>query len=394
MSVRRTRTSTGTSEVAAQMPTLDVVRRLTDVHVLTQLMAEEMLTRSQISVRTGISKPTISESVKRLGIAGRVVECGPQNDGSRGRTGTYCRLADGLGVALAMHAGPEGVLADVLDLRGNVVHHAEQPVRSPITPRQLSSAIERVARGAKESVPAPVLAVSMSIADPVNQRSGQITNLPNSPFLIGELRPHAVLARLGFGREIVVIDNDTNFGALAEHRQGSAKHLDDFGYLWLGAGIGLGLIINGRIHRGWTGLAGEIWQTVTRGPDGRALRLIECFTQLGLTTAGTSAIDVDRVASILASKDARNAKTRAAIVDAVAVAVANSTALINPEAVVVAGPWSDQGSLRERLAEAMRGAAVPTEIRAPRIPGNPFLVGARIDALDRARDRILTAPAG
>jgi predicted NBD/HSP70 family sugar kinase/biotin operon repressor len=375
-----------------EKPTLDVVRRMTDAHVLTQLMTDEMLTRSQIAARTGISKPTISESIKRLSIAGRVVESGRQTDGSRGRTGTYCRLADEIGVAVAMHAGPEGVLVDVSDLRGTTIYEAQQPVDSPITPRRLGSVIERVARSAKSSVQAPPLAISMSIADPVNQKSGRITSLPNSPFLIGELRPHSVLARVGFELDCVVIDNDTNFGALAEHRQGNAQDLEDFGYLWLGAGIGLGLIINGRLHRGWTGLAGEIWQTITRGPNGQAIGLVECFTELGLTGPGTSAIDVGRISAILASSDARDDPTRNIIVNAVSTALANATALINPQAVVVAGPWSDYGSIRSRLADSMREAAVPTEIRTPQIDGNPFLAGARIDALDRARRRVLEAP--
>ena len=110
----------------------------------------------------------------------------------------------------------------------------------------------------------------MSVADPVDQRTVRIVNLPNSPFLVGELRPYAVLARLGIERDIVVVDNDTNFGAIAEHRAGAGQGIDDFGYLWLGAGIGIGFILNGALHRGWTGLAGEIWHTVTGGPDGTA----------------------------------------------------------------------------------------------------------------------------
>ena len=48
MPARRTESDSRTAVTGTQMPTLDVVRHLTDVHVLTQLMAEEMLTRSQI----------------------------------------------------------------------------------------------------------------------------------------------------------------------------------------------------------------------------------------------------------------------------------------------------------------------------------------------------------
>jgi predicted NBD/HSP70 family sugar kinase len=393
------KTDTATSDTVprqaladTEKPSLDVVRRLTDVHVLSHLMADNMLTRSQIAARTGISKPTISESVKRLTLAGRVVESGLQNDGSRGRAGTYCRLADGIGVAVAMHAGPEGVLSEVVNLLGNVIYRSERPVDSPITPRRLGGVIERVARLAKEHAPGPALAISMSIADPVDQRSGRITNLPNSPFLIGELRPHAVLTRVGFDAKCVVVDNDTNFGAIAEHSQGTAQDLADFGYLWLGAGIGLGLVINGRLHRGWTGLAGEIWQTTTRGPKGQAVGLVDCFAQLGLSAAGSSAIDIDRVAAILESPAPRDVAVARSIIDALTVAISNVAALINPQAVIVAGPWADCGSLRRQLGEALRNAAVPTSVRPSSISGNSFLTGARIDALDRARNHILQTP--
>jgi predicted NBD/HSP70 family sugar kinase len=393
------KTETATSDRAPRQavadpekPSLDVVRRLTDVHVLSTLMADDLLTRSQIAARTGISKPTISESVKRLTLAGRVVESGQQNDGSRGRAGTYCRLADGIGVAIAMHAGPEGVLSEVVDLRGNVIHRSERPVDSPITPRRLGGVIERVARLAKEHAPGPALAISMSIADPVDQRLGRITNLPNSPFLIGELRPHAALTRVGFDANCVVVDNDTNFGAIAEHSQGKAQDLDDFGYLWLGAGIGLGLVINGRLHRGWTGLAGEIWQTTTRGPKGQAVGLVDCFSQLGLCVAGSSAIDIDRVVAILESPAPRDVAVARSIVDALTVAISNVAALINPQAVIVAGPWADCGSLRRQLGEALGNFSIPTSLRPTSLAGNSFLTGARIDALNRARNHILQTP--
>ena len=141
-------------------------------------------------------------------------------------------------------------------------------------------------------------------------------------------------------------------------------------------------------------MAGEIWQTTTRGPDGGALDLVECFTRLGLTIPGTNAIDVERVANMLESSKHEDKVTTDSVVEAVSVALANVTALINPEALVVAGPWSARGSLLPRLIHAMKTAAVPTEVRPTLIAGNSFLAGARINALDRARDRVLNAPPG
>lgn len=373
---------------AFEMPSLDVVRRLTDMHVIGQLMEHEVLTRAELASRTGISKPTISESIRRLGLEQRVVSSGNQT-GGRGRSGTYYRLVDDLGVALAMHAGPEGVFADVLDLRGTVLHHGEEPIEVPCSPRKLTAAIERVARAAVSAVPIVVRAVSLSFADPVDQRSDRIASMPNSPFLVGELKPYALLARLGFDRTVVVVDNDTNFGALAESRIGAGADLETFGYLWLGAGIGLGVIINSALHRGWSGLAGEIWQTTTFVEGHGPMYLNECFTRLGLPVSAAGAIDLDELGHVLASAADDAAPLRSAVVDAVAVALSNAIALLNPEAVIIAGPWADSGRVREAITERINRSPITAEIREPQVKGNPFLIGAQIDALERARRTVL-----
>jgi glucokinase len=54
------------------------------------------------------------------------------------------------------------------------------------------------------------------------------------------------------------IDNDVTAGAIAEHRWGAGRGIDDFMYLAIGTGIGAGLVLNGRLYRGARNLAGEI----------------------------------------------------------------------------------------------------------------------------------------
>lgn len=60
----------------------------------------------------------------------------------------------------------------------------------------------------------------------------------------------------------VVVDNDTNLAALAEHRHGAARGVDDAVMVALGTGIGGGLVIGGRVHRGARGFAGELGHIV------------------------------------------------------------------------------------------------------------------------------------
>ena len=94
-----------------QRPSLEMVRQLTDRRVFEQLLEAETLTRAEIAARTGISKPTISESVRRLIDAGLVGESGRQAN-ARGRAGTYCHVRTDTAAAMAVSVGPDGVVID------------------------------------------------------------------------------------------------------------------------------------------------------------------------------------------------------------------------------------------------------------------------------------------
>src|SRR4051795_7997382 len=97
-------------------PTLDLLRSLSDEHVLRALMEQRRATRAEIASATGLSKPTVSESVRRLEEAGAVVDTGERTTG-RGRVGTYYALAPS-GHALVVSVAPEGIVAETLDIYG------------------------------------------------------------------------------------------------------------------------------------------------------------------------------------------------------------------------------------------------------------------------------------
>jgi glucokinase len=67
----------------------------------------------------------------------------------------------------------------------------------------------------------------------------------------------------------VVVDNDANMALLAEHRRGSARGARHAVLVALGTGIGSGLLLDGRIYRGATGVGAELGHVVLdlHGPD-------------------------------------------------------------------------------------------------------------------------------
>ena len=69
----------------------------------------------------------------------------------------------------------------------------------------------------------------------------------------------------------VVVDNDVNVGAWGEYQAGAGKKQDNLLTIFIGTGIGGGLILNGKLYSGALGTAGEIGHTVVhaRAPLGR-----------------------------------------------------------------------------------------------------------------------------
>jgi glucokinase len=67
----------------------------------------------------------------------------------------------------------------------------------------------------------------------------------------------------------VVVDNDSNMALLAEHRRGAARDARHAALVALGTGIGSGLLFDGRIYRGATGVGAELGHIVLdlHGPD-------------------------------------------------------------------------------------------------------------------------------
>jgi predicted NBD/HSP70 family sugar kinase len=352
-------------------PTLELLRSLSDEHVLRALMAQPRATRAEIAAATGLSKPTVSESVRRLSANGAVVDTGERTTG-RGRVGTYYALGPSAGRALVASLAPEGIVAEAVDVYGEVVARAQAPVSRSPGAGQVARTLKRVAREVGGSFRLAVV----SAADPVDRQSGRLVELPDAPFLIGELDAPAVLAALVDGP--VTVDNDVNWAARAEHGH------RDFVYLFLGEGLGCAVMSDGEVRRGHGGLAGEIAHMVTVGPRGEAMRLTDVFAALGLRRPGSTAIDVP------ALLDA-DPEVRTALARAVTGVLAAVVALADPAVVLIGGSWGP--SVLSEVSREFAAAPRHVPVEAATVPDEPALVGARQTALEQLRDAIVTGSA-
>jgi predicted NBD/HSP70 family sugar kinase len=371
-------------------PSLELLRSLTDEHVLRTLMQHRRLTRAELAAETGISKPTVGESVRRLTEDGLLADTGERTPGGRGRgrVGSYYALAD-IGVALALSIAPEGIVAECLDAHGDTVSRAEQDIGRPARPDQVTAALRAaVTSAAKESSVLPRLAV-VSAADPVDRDSGRLVHLPDAPFLLGELDPAEVLAPYVEGP--VTVDNDVNWAARAERDSAPADALRDFGYLFLDDGMGCAIVSDAEVRRGAGGLAGEVAHLITVGPQGQATRLIDVFGELGLRHPGSTAIDVDRLLTAVSGEQPQAAAIRGTLGRAVSGVLAAVVALADPELIVIGGAWGAHPLILDAITTEFCRMPRPVAVRAATLRTEPSLAGARADALDRLRQAIVAA---
>jgi predicted NBD/HSP70 family sugar kinase len=361
--------------VTPEKPTLELLRSLSDEHVLRSLMAYRRATRAEIAAATGLSKPTISESVRRLSANGAVVDTGDRTTG-RGRVGTYYALPATNGCALVVSLAPEGIVAEAVDVYGQVVSRSWALVsRAPgagEVARTLSDVVREVARTS------PFRLAVVSAADPVDRASGRLVELPDAPFLLGALDAPAVLAPYVDGP--VTVDNDVNWAARAE-----TGHGRDFVYLFLGEGLGCAVVADGEVRGGHAGLAGEIAHVVTAGPGGVAMRLTDVFDALDLRRSGSTAIDVPRLL--------RAADTEALDVLARAVAgvVSAVVALTDPAVVLLGGSWGRDSRVLAAVARECAAAPRSVGVEPAAVLDEPALIAARDVALQRLRDAIVVA---
>jgi predicted NBD/HSP70 family sugar kinase len=366
--------------VAPTRPTLELLRSLSDEHVLRALMTQRQATRSEIAAATGLSKPTVSESVRRLGANGSVVDTGERTTG-RGRVGTYYALPATTGCALVVSLAPEGIVAEAVDVYGQVVARARAPVTRSPGAGQVARTLERVAG---EVANGPFRLAVVSAADPVDRASGRLVELPDAPFLLGALDAPAVLAELVGGP--VTVDNDVNWAARAEHSHGRAAGVQDFVYLFLGEGLGCAVLTDGEVRRGHAGLAGEIAHVVTAGPGGVAMRLTDVFAALGLRRSDSTAIDVPAL-----MRAVEVAEVRTTLARAVAGALSAVVALTDPAVVLVGGSWGRHPSVLAAVAREFADAPRSVEVEAAAVTDEPALAAARATALERLRDAIVSA---
>ncbi|HEX5598432.1 MAG TPA: ROK family transcriptional regulator [Micromonosporaceae bacterium] len=374
-----------------------LLRALNDRAALELLISRGPLTRAQLGELTGLSKVTASQLVERLEGRGLVTRVGEQA-GGRGPNAQLYAVRPESAYVVGVEVGHERVVAACADITGAVIGRVEQSIRDSDDPvGVIHKAVVRVAEEAKAPL-SEVRRIVLGTPGLVDPATGDITFAFNLP------RWHrGLLAALRDDLHIpVVFENDVNLAAVAEARSGAGRGVDDFVLVWVGLGLGLAVVLGGRLHHGSTGAAGEIGYLPVPGaqiPRDASRRAKPAFQQI----AGAEALrDVGREYGFPAPSAGEAVRSAIAagtvggpfldeLARRLALGVASTCVVLDPPLVVLAGEVGQAGgsALAERVQHEVAAITLVTPRVVPTVVAQePVLHGALHTALDAVRNEV------
>lgn len=139
-------------------------------------------------------------------------------------------------------------------------------VKTPVTGGPLA-VVDAIAAVVKELGGDPKTPVGVGAPGVIDTDAGVVKAAPNLHGWIEAFPLGAALSDV-LGGTRVLVDNDVNVATVAEHHRGAGQGVDQLLCVFVGTGVGGGLILGGEMRRGPNGMAGEIGHIIVE-PDGR-----------------------------------------------------------------------------------------------------------------------------
>ncbi|MFH8487290.1 ROK family protein [Streptomyces longisporoflavus] len=341
------------------------MRRRNLSRVMHAVAAHGPLSRAAVATRIGLTRAAVSTLVDELIRSGLLNELGPERPGNKvGRPGSALAVSGSGPVGIGAEVGVDHLSVCAVDLRGEVraraVRQGDNRGRAPEPVlEELGALLRQVSDEARRAGLRPA-GLAIAVPGLVARGTGTVVRAPNLDWQdvdFGALLP---------GGLPLTVDNEANFGALAELWLGDGVP-HDFLHVSAEIGIGAALVVDGRLLRGTRGFAGELGH-VPVWPDGPACPCggRGCLEQY----AGEEAVlraarldpGADRVGLLAERAEQGDEDVRRALRDAGAalgIALTGAVNLLDPRSVVLGGalsrlaPWllpSLEGELRRRTA--------------------------------------------
>ena len=216
----------------------------------------EGTTRADLIARTGLARSTVAQRLEQL-LAGGLLRPAGESESTGGRPPMRFEFNEDAGVVLAADLGATHSRLAVTNLGGQVLAEEADEIAIAAGPESVLGWVKtRFAALLKESrhKAADVRGIGIGVPGPVEHATGRPRNPPIMPGWDRHAIPSDFVDRYPVP---VLVDNDVNIMAVGEHWT-NWREVDELLLIKVGTGIGCGVIIDGRIHRGADGAAGDI----------------------------------------------------------------------------------------------------------------------------------------
>ncbi|WP_371484154.1 ROK family protein [Kitasatospora sp. NBC_00315] len=352
--------------------------------------------RADLATRMGLNRSTILALVNDLTAAGLVHEELPRVTGRAGRPSLVVRPEPTRAHVLALDIGVERLTAALLGLGGVFLDRREcaWPSDRPQDPTEVADILAEYARQMLTAAPAgsSCVGVAVAVRGIVRHPDGLVSHTPNMGWKDVDFSAE-LAARLCLETPVLVA-NEANLGALAEHRRGAGRSSQNLIYLHGEIGIGAGIVIDGELLRGRRGYAGEIGHTTVNPYQGRPCGCgaygcleAEAGERALLEAAGRDSriTGTDAVRAVVTAADRGDVTARAAlhrVGDWLGIGVANLVNLFNPDLIVFGGTLRDvflgsAAQVRSRVnTSALAASRTDLRLRVSELGNDTVLIGA------------------
>ncbi|MBN1450268.1 MAG: ROK family transcriptional regulator [Anaerolineales bacterium] len=339
---------------------------------------EAPVSRAQIAQSTGLNKSTVSSLVEDLLHRKLVHETGINSVGT-GRPATLLEINPRAGGIIGIELGVDFVAVALTDFTGQILWrkmaYMEQAEAQDATIAEtLKLAQQAIDFCHKQDL--HLLGLGLATPGTVDLEEGVLIFAPNLHWKNVPLRK-IYSEQTGLN---VFIENDANAATIAEHLFGQARNSRDFIFVFAGVGIGSGLFLNGKLHRGKNGYAGEIghspimaepfqtpchcgnrgcWETY--GNQHSIIRRIQTRLDAkrdsiipGLMAEQNSPLSISIIKQAADAGDAEAIAALSEAGEAMGVGFASLINILNPEKIILGGPLSIVG---DYLLPSIKGVA-------------------------------------
>ncbi|MCZ9883126.1 ROK family transcriptional regulator [Arthrobacter sp. B2a2-09] len=317
-----------------------LIREINEALVLAELRGESLHSRADIARNTGLSGPTVTAITSRLIDRGLVEERATAASAG-GRPPVLLGLRQRAGYVVGIKLTENRAIGVLTDLDANVVARADAALAFP-TPGAVVAGIVNAVEALAPAGHGRILGVGLGMGGVIDRDAGSVRH---ATYFDWHNEPLASRLSEAIGLP-VLIDNDVNALVASEQSWGAGRGVKNFALVTIGRGVGMGMVLDGRLFRGSRGGAGEFghMKVVPEGPEcecgGRGCleAVIGEPALLGYLAGELGRrVTVDEAGTMARDGDQHAARVFAEAGQHLGRAVGNVVNILNPDRLLLAG---------------------------------------------------------